>query len=47
MKTKNCSLTGRADTLFFTQPLPFMEMVRQPYLPFMETASSNYVSGAK
>jgi hypothetical protein len=45
-------LTGRAGTLLFTQPLPFMEMVqildipfmemaRQAHLPFMETVSGN------
>ena len=27
IKTQNCLLTGRAGTLLFTQPLPFMEMV--------------------
>jgi hypothetical protein len=58
MKTKKCSLTGRAGMLLFSQylpfmemarqpHLPFMEMARQPHLPFMETASSNYLSVAK
>jgi hypothetical protein len=47
MKTKNCSLTGSAGMLLFTQLLRFMEMVRQAYLPFIETVSSNYVSVAK
>jgi hypothetical protein len=47
MKTKKCSLTGRAGMLLFSQYLPFMEMARQAHLPFMETASSNYLSVAK